>query len=535
MKKTLALLLALIMVVALFAGCNTTTDPTDPSTPSTPSNPTDPSDPTQTGPYPVDENGQFVYGDKFKGVVVSVAVVADEDQDDLWFFKLIEEKFGCDIQVVEIPNGAYQDKMAAYLADKNLPTIFESFGTIAQIVEYGDQGAFVNVMDEDNLAKMPHFKKFFVDQTEVYDEYMMTASTATGAHYILPAWDSERAVNHYWVYNDAEFEKAGVEWSGDTVNGGFLKMLRDLKAYNPSSWPLTAGDWKNTLQRMISTWGVNSMYAAYDYEDEKWFYGATTDEFYDIMNLLLTCYNEGLMNPASLSQGNGALQEDIINHRSYIYHSWLGWMSMHNAAFVKEGVSDHESPTPTPVGPNGMTLELKKFANSYGTVINAEDPLAAECAMAIMNWMYDDSKLGGAWASSVGPDEIVATDENGKLNWIDESSPTGYNNDVNYVAPLYGMFDTSLNVRYAPESPYFTFNAEEQLAQEIGDKIGYFKAAPALAWTDVEMADAYTASQQDIQAMTQKFITDNWTRADFDAWVADFLDQYGEVMDFLNS
>ena len=46
MKKILALVLALMMVVALFAACNNETNPTDPSTPSTPSTPSQPSDPS---------------------------------------------------------------------------------------------------------------------------------------------------------------------------------------------------------------------------------------------------------------------------------------------------------------------------------------------------------------------------------------------------------------------------------------------------------------------------------------------------------
>ena len=72
------------------------------------------------------------------------------------------------------------------------------------------------------------------------------------------------------------------------------------------------------------------------------------------------------------------------------------------------------------------------------------------------------------------------------------------------------------------------------MAQDIGAEIGFEKCPPAMAITDIEMADAYTASQKDIQAMTQTFIVENWSRADFDAWVAEFNDQYAEVMEFLN-
>ncbi len=527
MKKILALLLVAIMVVALFAGCNSYMGNDPDETQGSKDNL------GESTPYPVDENGNFIYGDTFKGVVVTVVRNADTDKDNLWLYEQIEAKFGCDIQVIEIENAVWSDKLAAMLAENNLPTIFSSFTPVAQVVEYGEQGAFVDFMDPEVLAKIPNFAEIFVEDEKINGVYMQTAA-ADGSHYIMPEYDNERAVNHYWIYNETAFKAAGVEWSGDTKNGGFLQMLRDLKAYYPDSYPLTGGAWQQTLDRMCYTWGVNNSYAAYDWDTEKWYYGATTDEYYDMLNLLLTAYNEKLMNPDMLTQGNGAIQEDIMNHEGFLYNSWLGWMTAHNTAFVDGNKDDHEVPAPTPVGPNGKTLELAKYGNTSGVVINAKDEKAAECALAIMNWMYDISEDGGQWLNTVGSAEMLKTDENGRYNWIDEEAEDGINNDMNYVADKYGMFHGQFAVRYCPESPYFTFNAEEQAAQDIGEQIGFFPCPPPMAITDTDIADAYTNAQKEIQAMTQKFIVENWDRAKFDAWVASFNATYGEVMDYLN-
>ena len=280
MKKILALLLVAIMVLALFAGCNNYMADDGDETEATKGTL------DESGPYPKDENGNFVYGDKFKDVVVTITRTVDTDYDNMWLYEQIEKKFGCDIQIVEIESAVHADKMSAMLAEGNLPTIFASFTPIAQVVEFGEQGAFVDFMDPENLAKMPNFAKIFVENEEINNVYMATAAE-DGSHYILPSYDCERAVNHFWIYNETAFKEAGVEWSGDTVNGGFLKMLRDLKAYYPNSYPLTGGAWRQTLDRMIYSWGVNSSYAAYDWDAGKWYYGATTDQYYDMLNLLL--------------------------------------------------------------------------------------------------------------------------------------------------------------------------------------------------------------------------------------------------------
>ena len=483
------------------------------------------------------EKKEVKYRQDFNGVTVTIARMADynsSDYDNLWLYEQIEERFGCDIQIVEIEQAVYADKLSAMLAENNLPTIFPTFTPIAQVVELGERGAFVDFMDPEVIDKMPNFAEIFVEDEEINKVYMATAAE-DGSHYILPSYDCERDVNHYWIYNETAFKKAGVEWSGDTVNGGFLNMLRQLKAYYPNSYPLTGGAWQQTLDRMIYTWGVNSSYAAYDWDKGEWYYGAITDEYYDMLNLMLTAYKENLMNPDLLTQGNGAIQDDMKNHESFLYNSWLGWMTMHNAAFVDDNVDDHEIPAPAPVGPTGKTLELSKYRNDSGVVITTKDPEAAECAIAIMDWMYDISEDGGAWLNTVGADFMLTTREDGRLSWIDKTMPDGMNTDINYVAPLYGMFHSELAVRFCPESPYFTLNEEEQMAQDIGAKIGYEKAAPLVSIADFEMADAYTASQKDIQAMTQKFIVEQWDRAKFDAWVEEFNDQYSMVMDYLNS
>lgn len=516
MKKTLSFVLALLLCLSLCA-CNSTLA----------------KDPSSSDSLTEDATSGSTDPKNFGDVTVSIVSITDkEDVDDLWFYQQIEEKFNCNIEVIEIGMDVLGDTMNAMLAEGNLPTIFKSFLPIDQVVAYGEQGKFVDVMAPQNLAKMPNFAKIFVEDKDVNREYMMTAAK-DGSHYILPGYELERPVNHYWIYNEVAFKEAGVEWAGDPE--GFLDMLRDLKAYYPNSYPMTGGAWNGTCDRMIFTWGVNSSYAAYDYDTNQWFYGATSDAYYDMMSMLQTAYNEKLMNPDILFPRCSSIQEDMMNYESFLYNSWLDWMVMYNQVYEEFNLPVHEIPAPTPVGPNGMTLELKKFSNTTGTIISNQDPKAAECAMAIMDWMYDTSKNGGAWLNTVGPEEALNTEENGRYTWNYEDK---YNQllktDINPVHELYGMFQDSLTVRRCAESPYFTFTEEVQQAQDIGAQIGYFKAPPMFVISDEKIAEAYKNAQEEIQDMQKNFILENWTKNRFDAWAADFNATYGNVIDYLN-
>lgn len=518
MKKALSLILILFLFLNLCACNGSDAEPTQTVAPATESTaPTEALD--------------------FSGVTVSMLVYAAETQNNKWLCQQIEEKFGCSIEIIAADphsGDSYQKKLAELLESGNLPTLFHSTSNgfdpimpIDQLVALGEQGKLVDILAPENLAQMPNFAKLFIEDEAAHQDYMITAAE-DGSHYLLPTYDSGRPVNHFWIYNETAFQKAGVQWRGDPE--GFLEMLRELKAYYPNSWPMTGGAWSGICDRTIYTWGVNSSYAAYNWDKGEWYFGATDGAYYEMLQMFQTAYNEKLMSPDCLVSGSGSIQVDIINHESFLYNSWLGWMTMHNAAFEDGGLDDHEIPAPTPVGPNGMTLELKKFSNTEGIFISSRDPRAAACAMKILDWMYDTSEDGGAWLNTVGPDEALTTDENGRYHW-----KTEWTNDLNEMARKYGMFLHALTVRYCQESPYYTYSSEEEyLAQQIGAQIGYFKAPPMFVISDDLIARIYESAKKDIQDMQVDFIYENWTRAQFDNWVTAFIKEYRCVLDYLN-
>ena len=520
MKKALSLLLALVLCLSLCA-CQTSNQ--DPTTP-----PTEPIVP----PEPED----------FSDVTVSIvqSYVSDEEvEDGKWLYKQIEEKFGCKVEVIEVywSEGGYSEKMKELMEEGNLPTIFDNFLPMEQLMEYGKQGKFVDLMAPENLDRMPNFSKLLADDQQFHDAYTQTAAP-DGSHYLLPTYLLPNDYSVFgWFYNEVAFEKAGVQWCGDPE--GFLDMLRQLKAYYPDSYPMTGhtNSIHGVLNRVCNTYGVNSSYAAYNWDLNQWYWGATTDEYYDMLCLFQTAYQEKLLEPGMFYSHSGSMDDDIVWNRSFLFNSWVGWMTMYNRVFKEATdvpeIEGHLVTATTPVGPNGLTPEIVKFRDLNGTVINNQDPKAARCAMAIMDWMYDTSEDGGAWLNTVGPEEMLYVDESGEHNWNDVPLPSRVPNLQEYVRKTYGMFQPALTVRYCKESP--ALSPEEQMTEELLDTMAYLKAPPELLISDAAIKNAYQASQKEIKDMNAKFIIENWTREQFDDWCETFNAKYGHIIEYFNA
>lgn len=472
-----------------------------------------------------------VRSDRFEGVDITILVDGVSELDDTWFCRKIEEVFGCTVDLMVSP--MYNEKVQQMLATGNMPTICLVTDSIEKCIELGEQGLLVDVMAPENLAKMPNFKSLFVDNKR-NNQMLMATAAKDGSHYILPAYESTWTVDYYWVYDETVFEKAGIEWAGD-VNG-FLDMLRKLKKYDPESYPLTGARWDATLNSVCHSFNINSSYAAYDWNKNEWYFGATTDNYYTMMRMFQTAYNEGLMSPAMLTQKLGDLQNDLMSQASSVFNIRIAFLDVFNSSFNQGDIDyGHYLPAPAPVGINGMTAEVPKFSSVSGTVISAKDPRAAECAMAIMDWLYDTSENGGAYFNTIGDDFMLTTGENGQLTWIgaDAYDTVGFN--TSFVQSSYGMCLPTLTVRYCPDSPALLSPPEVEMAQKIGDQAGYFQCPPPLPAMNQRISDLYTKAQKDINQMHQDFILENWSKADFDSWAATFNTTYKSVIDYLNS
>lgn len=524
MKKIIALLLATLMVVGMFTGCG----------PASTNNPGGTANNYQGGelefPYEVDENGDPVYGDLFANDTIDWWISSNYHMDsNTWIFKKIEEVVGCKINVTRYDPETYHTKLNAKLNTNDLPDICQLDTGYNVYNIWGDQGAFVNLLDMENLAKMPNVKAV-LDIPEV-KEQMEFYKSDLGALYGFVRYNTERAVNHGWHYREDIFEKHGIEMWTDSES--FLNVLRQLKKLYPDSYPLTGSSMNDVFTRVVNQYGSNSLRGAYDWDTGKWYLGAATEGAYEMLMVFQTAWNEDLVDPDIFQNKTGDITTNIVNGTSFVYNSWIGYMAEQNYAGKQVDPNFQVSYAPQ-IGPEAGKCYANQLplVTDSKVIINAQSDCVDAC-LAAMNFLYADE----GYAVTTGEEGVTFKMVDGKKVYLkadgsDMNLPT-----IQTLEEEFGLWNTGLYFLASRDSVYFTFSAEEEEAQTLGCRDGFNRRAPATSIpSDVplEWHDSADALDMDITEFFAEFVTQNLSKADWEARCNMWNTKYGSYIDVLN-
>lgn len=518
MKKLIALMLAALAVVGIFAGCAPTSTGGNNNL-----------DLDEDAPYEVDENGNFIYGDTFKDVTVDWWVASNYDlNSDMYIFKKIEEVVGCKINLTCYDSETYATKINAALNTNSLPDICSLNLDMSVYNVYGEQGAFVNLLDEAVLSRMPNLKKNVLDIPETASA-LEKMKSSSGALYGLPRYNTERTVNHGWMYRKDIFEKHGIEMWTDSES--FLNVLRQLKKLYPNSYPLTGASMDAVFSRVMYSYGVNDTVLAYDWDKNEWFLGASTDAYYEMLSVFRTAWEEGLVDPDIFTNKVNDIDAAIINGTSFVFNSWIGRMADQNPA-GKDVDPDFQVSYAPHIG-NGVGNQLTLLSNT-NVLINAQSPNVEAC-LAIWNYLYSDE---GAYAVTVGEEGVTYDlDADGNKVYKNEDGTEMIKPTIQTLEEQYGLWNSQLYPLASRESVYFTYSAEEAEAQEIGSKGGLLAGPPQVAVPEEYGEEYYDMAHNltmDIKQFSTKFVTEGYTREQWQAEIQKWMSKYGKAFDILN-
>ena len=519
MKKIIALMLAVLAVTSMFAGCgpvgggtinNTFTGPVE-------------------APYDVDPvTGQFIYGDTFKDVTVEWWVSSNYDLNgDMFLFKKIEEVVGCKIDLVRYDSETYRTKINAALNTNNLPDIC-SLGVGAPVYNvYGEQGAFVNLLDPYVLNRMPNFKKNLLDVPEAA-ALLESLKSSSGALYGMPRYNIERLVNHGWMYRKDIFEKHGIKMWHDSES--MLDVLRQLKKLYPDSYPLTGAAMEAIFDRVMYNYGVNATIQAYDWDKKEWFLGASNEAYYNMLSFYQTAWNEDLVDPDIFTNKVNDIDAAIINGTSFVYNSWIGRMIEQNPVGQEQDPNFQVSYGPH-IG-NGKGNQLPLVSNT-NVLINAQSPNVEAC-LAIWNYLYSDE---GVYANTVGEEGKTYKVVDGKKVYLNADGTEMLYPTIQTLEEQHGLWNANIYVLASRESVYYNFTPEEAEAQEIGSKGGMVMCPPIAQVPEEFGEEFYDLAHNltmDVQQYSAKFVTEGYTKEQWQAEVQKWQTKYGRAFDILN-
>ena len=327
MKKLFALLLAIVMVCTVFAGCVNEVDPGTQGTQGTQgtegtegTTPTEPETFKNTDVYPLEGTPALTIG------------VSLENAENAYYFKLMADTIGVDPTYRYITN----EQAPLLFADlESMPDLLFTgtgrFGlSVEQINGYGEEGALINFMDY--LDKMPNLAQAYADHPELFDACM----TFDGKVYTLPRFLSNlKGNNNLLYYREDHMKLAGWD-KAPTTTEEFREYLRDLKehfgATDPQYIPFTVYQashlgYNGQVSRFLFPSFGDLMEAgiAADSTGKKIVAGFATEQYKRYVTYLNSLMKEGLLDPDAFSAKN-ALMKAFMNEGHTSVNSLMVYM-----------------------------------------------------------------------------------------------------------------------------------------------------------------------------------------------------------------
>ena len=436
--------------------------------------------------------------------------------EDWKVWQYIEEGTGVTLNVTCIPGADAGTKYPLMFASPDTLSDVVSFTYKPDTERYVSQGALVALDDMEQY--MPNYKSWVESiSDEEYENLVKTRKSADGKIYYAPVSGRESYQNvRAWLYRKDIFEKHNL--AVPTTFDELYEVCKQLKAIYPDSYPYCLRQSFTNLDVSGASWKPywNTGFY-YDFNAEKWSFGATEETMRDVLEFYIKMVEEKLMPSDFMTINNTTWSELITTDRGFILPEYQTRIDFFNSiARPTNPEFDLHAMIPPVADPeNGVAMVNRYNVDPTGlTMTNTGDEKSMANAAKFIDWFYSDegSELT-SWGKEGDTYEIV----NGKKRYITDEAGTQANT-------LYGFNTYGTFLRMDPEAinAFESDDIAETRSLVIEHTLPYANPNITLAFNAEEqkVIDEYqTALSNYSQEMLTKFILKQEPISGFDAFV----------------
>ena len=447
MKRALVIILCLVIVFSMMAGCTQKDDPENQTTKAPAGN----SDQTNSanekaagkemdprleeigftpGSWPLVEKQIKVVA---SGMTHSTLLGSADDWDKNKFWVRLEERTNIDFEWLSLVQGgkAFTEQMNLAFASGNIPDIFFKcrINPLDEL-KYGREGGFIPL--EGYIAEyMPNLNKLFKE----YPEIRKSLTTPDGHIYTLPEInvDPVGRVTTNIMVNRVWMEKLGIN-DPETIDD-FYNMLVAFRDEDPNEngkadeIPLCVAETANVAQ-LVSLFGyqlnIDNMFL--DEELDEIVFVPTQDGFKDFLKFMNKLYKEKLLDNEFVTLNNdqikakGSMEDSILGvvraNSPGLQVGGLSQVATSNDLTIEENNrrADYKAMIPIKAPNNGRQLVLGSTSTTPGKFAITPECEYPEVIMSFMDFFYTEE--GGTYVWAGEEESEYAFDDKGKFQWL---------------------------------------------------------------------------------------------------------------------
>ena len=321
---------------------------------------------------------------------------------------MIEKKTGVTLDV-QIPSGKLAETLSLVIASGSLPDLMYMHSRKNDSNKYGQQGALANILDY--LDIMPNLKAWI----EKYPEEAKAALAADGKMYMFPNEGFGETNRMIWMYREDIFKKHNL--TPPTTYDELYTVLKELKKLYPDSYPL-AMRFGQIPEEMLAHFTTNfetSGDVYFDFDTNTWKYGATEDNYREMMVSLKKLFDEKLIPSDFLTMQTKQWQDMVSTSGAFITIDYITRIDFFNNAMRQENPEYNMQFMAPPAGLSGGKQQNPYMHFLEGGLTVHSKSKQIEDVMKYMDFFYSEE---GRTLASWGVEGETYTDNGGTKQFL---------------------------------------------------------------------------------------------------------------------